>query len=642
MWFSLFKTQKQEIENNSKSLCGRSVTIVIAGSNAMADQKLWADGVCSGSSSNYTDEKLIQRLIDDAVSKGYESITLIAFGTFWIGNPIRIPYKVNFFVNGEGIPNIEFNISNATVTPTAGTQFRSTPSWNTSPWCGTCDTDGLTVIKRSGNYIFDVNWVSQPFYINNNSYIVASVNATGNTLTLTEDAGIQTNVRCWYSPSIFVRVKPEPAGGVINAIGQTRFENLALMPAWGTVSNSVAVYGLTDLYGANLRLDNFMFLPYGWLEEGQPQVDYANNPFMALNCQGGNYGGGSDCNIGSLYIFAHGGSGPVWESIIGYDCVKISKLMMFGCFRGILFQSAWLNEIDELIVYGSTGLAVAFNTSYGRGNTIHRLNYESLNKGRMYENPLVYLYKNAYIEINYFYNWPSYFSSDITAISNDDSRLEKSCLAFNMGNSGIIQSVPQSVMIETPFGGQIPFPFLDGTYPTAGAEVGKLNCPSSGVRYYVGTPIDITITGGTDVHITTVDAQGNIIDKDVSSLSHRLLIGSMCCTNTYLLTGDSIKVTYSSAPTVSVLQATVGLSGSSPLPAPGVNYIADKIGVDVSFSGGESVSASVSANSKAAGPVLDADLTSMVGYHIAPGQVINFGSYSKAPERLVVRRHSEI
>lgn len=621
----------------------RITTIVIAGSNATSAQKSCADGVCTGSSSNFTDDIIIQALIDNAVVNGAESISIKAFGTFWIGNPIHIPFEVNFYIDGEGIPNVKYNISDAEVMPTAGTQFRSTPVWNTSPCYGTCNTNGKMVTKKSGNFKFDEKWISQPFYINNVTYYIASVNAEANTLTLTENAGIQTEVNCWYSPSIFVRVKPNPTGGIINAIGQTQFENCALMPAWGTVTNSVAVYGLTDVYGANLRLDNFMFLPYGWLEAGQPQVDYANNPFMALNCQGGNYGGGSDCTIGTIYIFAHGGSGPVWESIIGYDCVKINKLMMFGCFRGILFQDAWLNEIDELIVYGSTGFAIAFNTTHGRGNIIHRFNYESLNTGRMYDNPLVYLYENTYAQIEYFYNWPSYFSSDITDITNDDSRIERTCLAFNLGNSGIVQTVPREVVISTPFGEKISAPFLDGTYPTVGTNAGNLTLPTSGVTYYVGNPVDITITGGTDVTITTMDAQGNIIDNAVSSISHRFLKGSMSFTNTYLKTGDSITVTYSSAPTVTVFKATIGLMGSATFPTKGVNYIADKIGLDISFSGGTAVSAYVlDGSSNTGGEILDAGLTSMICYHLSPGQIINFGNFSHTPTNLVVRRHNEI
>lgn len=620
---------------------GRTATITAAGSNATAEQKSWADAVCTGSASSYIDDVTIQTLIDKAIENGASSILLKAFGIFWIGNPIRIPPEVNFYVDGEGIPNVLFNISNAVNTPTAGTQFRSTPAWNTNPWYGTCSVNGTVVTKATGNFDFDENWVSQPVYINNVSYYVASVNASGGSLTLTESAGTQTEAVFWYSPSIFVRVKTNPSGGVINAIGQTRFENCALMPAWGTVSHSVAVYGLTDVYGANLKLDNFMFLPYGWLEAGQPQVNYADNPFMAFNCQGGNYGGGSDCSIGTIYIFAHGGSGPVWESIIGYDCVHIRKLMMFGCFRGILFQDAWLNEIDELVVYGSTGFAVGFDADNGRGNIIHRFNYESLNKGWMASNPLVYLCDGSYVQIDYFYNWPSYFSSNIVSITNDDSRIEKTCLAFNLGDSGIMQVIPRNVVIFSPFGGVISTPFSDGTYPAAGST-GSLSVPTSGVTYRIGSAVDITITGGTGVCITTKDAQGNIIDNAVSALTHRLLLGSMYYTNTYLNTGDYLTVTYTSAPAVTVIKATVGLEGSCALPASGVNYVAEKVGLDISFSGGTEVSATVSDGSDSTGgAILDSGLTSMIGYHLSPGQMINFGDFSETPSKLNVRRHSE-
>ncbi len=624
------------------SNCDRTVLITIAGSNAAAIQKSCADGVCAGSSTSYIDDYVIQNLIDNAISYGAESITIKAFGTFWIGRPVRIPFKVNFSIEGEGIPNVLFNISNSIFTPTAGTQFRSTPVWNTNPWFGSCNTIGNTVIKMSGNFDFDTTWVSQPFYINNVTYYVASI-VSNDTLTLTENAGFQTNVSCWYSPSIFVRVNPNPTGGVINSQGQTRFENCALMPAWGIVLNSVAVYGLTDIYAGNLRLDNFMFLPYGWLEAGQPTVNYADNPFMAFNCQGGNYGGGSDCTIGSIYIFAHGGSGPIWESIIGYDCVHVKKLMMFSCFRGILFQDAWMNIIDELLVYGSTGFAVAFNTSHGRGNIIRRLNYESMNIGRMHNNPLVYLFENTYVQIDYFYNWVSKYSSDITNITNADSRIEKTCYAFNLGNSGIVQVVPRSVVIETPFGDRLETPFSDGQYPMAGNGAGNLSVPSSGVTYYVGDPIDISIVGGKNVRITTRDAQENIIDDNVPTLKHRFLKGSMRYSNTYLNTGDSITVTYTSAPTVTVIHAVIGLSGKCIAPAPGANYVADKTGLDISFEGGISVSANVfDGSTPIGGSALDANLTKMVGYHLSPGQLINFGNFLSAPSRLIVRRHIEI
>ena len=115
------------------SIQGRTATIVIAGSNATSSQKSWADSVCTGSSSNCIDDVTIQTLINDAVSNGSTSIYIQAFGIFWIGNPICIPYGLNFYVNGEGIPNVDFNIAICVTTPTAGTQFRSSSTWNTRP-----------------------------------------------------------------------------------------------------------------------------------------------------------------------------------------------------------------------------------------------------------------------------------------------------------------------------------------------------------------------------------------------------------------------------------------------------------------------------------------------------------------------------
>ena len=89
--------------------------------------------------------------------------------------------------------------------------------------------------------------------------------------------------------------------------------------------------------------------------------------------------------------------------------------------------------------------------------------------------------------------------------------------------------------------------------------------------------------------------------------------------------------------------AAIGPSGSSAAPSPGVNYLADRCGLDLSFSGGSGVSARVSDGSTSAGgSALDAGMTSAVAYHMAPGQVINFGNFTQSPTALSVRRHSEI
>ncbi|KOF56652.1 hypothetical protein AGR56_07950 [Clostridium sp. DMHC 10] len=354
-------------------------------------------------------------------------------------------------------------------------------------------------------------------------------------------------------------------------------------------------------------------------------------------------GGGTDCTIGSIYIFAHGGAGPCWESIIGYDCVRVRKIMMYGCFRGISFQDAWLNEIDDLVVYAAQGLAVAFNTNDGHGNIIHRLNYESLGICWMGDNPLVYLYDDTYVQIDYFFNWPSSYSNNIITITNDDSRIEKTCLAFNLGDSGIVQVVPRSVTIPYAFGGIIATPFLDGGYPSIGIGSGNMAVPTSGNTYYVRDPVDITISGGADVSIICKDAQGNIIDNGVTSLNHRFLLGAMRYTDDYLDTGCSIAITYTIAPTVVVVQAEIGSTGTIPIPISGVNYVASKIGLDISFSGGTGVSATtMDGSSNTGGNVLDTGLTSMVGYHLSPGQIINFGNFTIVPSSLVVRRHSEL
>ncbi|MCD2348099.1 hypothetical protein [Clostridium guangxiense] len=637
------KSNLTDANANDTLMHGRTATIVIAGSNAAAAQKSWADGVCIGSSSNCIDDAQIQALINEAVANEFTSIYIQAFGTFWIGKPICIPYGLNFYVNGEGIPNVDFNIAICTTTPTAGTQFRSSAAWNTTPWYGTCNTEGTSVTKVSGTLPFDSNWVGQPIYINGNYNHVASVNPSTNTLTLTDSVPTQTGVPYYYSPSIFVRVNPHPEAGTINAKGQTRFENCALMPAFGDAAYTVPIYGLTDEYGANLRLDNFMFLPWGWFELGQPAIDQTKNVCMAFNCQGGNMGGGTDCTIGSIYIFAHGGAGPCWESIIGYDCVRVRKIMMYGCFRGISFQDAWLNEIDDLVVYAAQGLAVAFNTNDGHGNIIHRLNYESLGICWMGDNPLVYLYDDTYVQIDYFFNWPSSYSNNIITITNDDSRIEKTCLAFNLGDSGIVQVVPRSVTIPYAFGGIIATPFLDGGYPSIGIGSGNMAVPTSGNTYYVRDPVDITISGGADVSIICKDAQGNIIDNGVTSLNHRFLLGAMRYTDDYLDTGCSIAITYTIAPTVVVVQAEIGSTGTIPIPISGVNYVASKIGLDISFSGGTGVSATtMDGSSNTGGNVLDTGLTSMVGYHLSPGQIINFGNFTIVPSSLVVRRHSEL
>lgn len=624
------------------SIQGRTATIVIAGSNATSSQKSWADGVCTGSSSNCIDDVTIQSLINDTVANGANSIYIQAFGIFWIGKPICIPYGLNFYVNGEGIPNVDFNIAICVTTPTAGTQFRSSSAWNTTPWYGTCNTKGTTVTQVTSTLPFDSNWVGQPIYINGAYNHVASVDLSTGTLTLTDSVPTQIGVPYYYSPSIFVRVNPNPVTGTVNAKGQTRFENCSLMPAWGEAAYTVPIYGLTDEYGANLRLDNFMFLPWGWFELGQPAIVQTKNVCMAFNCQGGNMGGGTDCTIGSIYIFAHGGAGLCWESTIGYDCVLAKKIMMYGCFRGISFQDAWLNEIDDLIIYASQGLAVAFNTNEGHGNIIHRLNYESLSMCWMSTNPLVYLYTDTYVQIDYFFNWPSSYSNNIIAITNDDSRIEKTCLAFNLGDSGIVQVVPRSVTLPYAFGNVIATPFLDDTYPSIGVNAGNLVVPTSGNTYYVRDPVDVTIRGGEDVSIICKDAQGNVIDNNVTSFNHHLLLGAMCYTYDYLKTGYSITITYTIAPTVVVVQAEIGPTGTSIIPISGVNYVASKIGLDISFSGGTGVSVTtMDGSTNTGGNVLDTGLTSMVGYHLSPGQIINFGDFTIAPSSLVVRRHSE-
>jgi hypothetical protein len=627
----------------AKAIAGRNITIVIAGANATTDQKAWADGVCTGTSSNCIDDVTIQALIDAASAAGYNSIEIKAFGTFWIGVPIRIPYGVNFYVEGEGIPNVDFNIAICTTTPSAGTQFRSTAAWNTTPWYGTCNVSGMTITKVSGALSFETGWVGQLIYINNVATHVASVDVTAGTLVVTDSLTTATGVVYYYCPSIFVRVKPNPVSGIINAKGQTRFENLALMPAWGDAAYTVPIYGLTDEYAATLILDNFMFLPWGWFELSQPAITQATNVCKAFNCQGGTNGGGTNCDIGTMYIYAHGGAGLHWESFIGYDCVHIKKIMMYGCYRGILFQDAWFNVIDDLIVYASQGFAVSFNTTAGHGNIIHRLNYESLSLRWMSSNPLVYLNSGVYVQIDYFFNWPSTYSSNITSITNDDLRIEKSCYAFNLGNSGIVQSVPRSVVLSTPFGAAISAPFYNGSYPTVGNTGGTSASPTSGTTYFVREPVDITVSGGTGVSITVKDAYGNTIDDAVTTLTHRLLLGCMRYTSTYWNTGYSICITYTTVPTITVVNAMVGFSGTSASPLAGVNYVAGEVGTDISFSGGTDVSAEITDNSTTTGgEVLDAGLTSMVNYHLAMGQKINFGAFSVAPTNIVVRRHCEL
>ena len=119
--------------------------------------------------------------------------------------------------------------------------------------------------------------------------------------------------------------------------------------------------------------------------------------------------------------------------------------------------------------------------------------------------------------------------------------------------------------IANPFGNTIATPF-DNTNNALGNSTAYSSSfaatPTSAITYTVSSPVDVTIAAGTVQTITTNDDFGNIIDNAVSTLTHRLLRENY-----------TITVTFTAVGAVTVVQASVGLGGTTATMAANVNYV---------------------------------------------------------------------
>jgi len=181
-------------------------------------------------------------------------------------------------------------------------------------------------------------------------------------------------------------------------------------------------------------------------------------------------------------------------------------------------------------------------------------------------------------------------------------------------------------VLSNPFGGALATPFNDAYQSgTVGANGDQANFTSS-KTYRVNVAVDVTVVGGSGVSITTKDMAGNTIDEGVSALTHRVLN-----------TGYTIVCTYATAPTTTVVQATVGLCGTQAAPEANVNYVAKGGAVYLTSSGGTGVSiTSKDGTTNKGGNVMDSGLTDLTRYALNVNQVINFGALTKAPALVVV------
>lgn len=416
--------------------------------------------------------------------------------------------------------------------------------------------------------------------------------------------------------------------------GTLTFKDLALMPAWGTTAASTYNYVLRDDDGSSVTLDNVMIMPWGWIEAC---VAGSTMIMPTLSSAGaGNYicsfyfanGGGnevSNLTITRLYMIGLAYCG-YWHD---FDCVYADQIYTVWCTDGPNVGVARNCYINNLVNYCFKDNVIEFATpNSSQGNQINEINYITLeNQYSSAGVKIVALNTNTYVKVNRVTNYPATYAYKTVTITSADARLIGNCIAYNMGNNAQTETYPKGKLNATPFGDTIATPFKDTTTYAIGTSGTNAN-PTSARTYTANEPVNVTISGGTGVSITTRDTNSNVIDNAVASLTNRLL-----------LSGYTITVTYTGAPTTTVIQATIGANGTTATPIANVNYVCGYYGLFVTLSGGTDVSVTTyDGSTNAMGNIMDASMTALTRYRLQPGQIINLGNFSDAPATLTVNR----
>jgi hypothetical protein len=421
-------------------------------------------------------------------------------------------------------------------------------------------------------------------------------------------------------------------------LGNVGWYNLAIMPAWGVTTKGTIVYGYYDSNRAMYLEDNVMFVPWGWTEAGEPSPSSSDNVIRSQSCSAA--GGGARAIIGTLTEWGME-AGSTFGS---QDIVTINNVLEDRGNKGLNIgaDTATITFFDSIDM-SSWSLAIATDT-FVDAFSIREF---------MIENPSVEPSVNYFIlllhpsvprlRVDAVWIIKSKYSYKYTSITNNDVQLEGVVHVWGFGTGAygngigpaMWQNFPLNKAINNAWGAQITRNLLttsttDGYYYIGDNAAGTTTW-TSGRRYMDNVPVDITITTGTGQSITTVDYNGNTIDNGAATITHRLL-----------LPGYTIRVTFTSIGTVTVYQATVGLSPANGFqaasPTASVNYVVYGYDVFIDASGGTGLSISTyDGSSNTRGNTIDSGLSSITHYGLSPGQIINFGPFTGSPTISVVR-----
>ncbi|MBN1189024.1 MAG: hypothetical protein JXA46_04665 [Dehalococcoidales bacterium] len=500
---------------------------------------------------------------------------------------------------------------------------------------------GSSFLFKKGHYLLgdEINYPTQK------SYRFFGEGMTDITYSLTyttpESGTCFMGPSSWNSAGVDKSIFKQDSGD--DETGKVEFYDMCFMPAWDyapTSPHSVYQTGITNKYSANFEANNLMLLPWGFLECGKHDPPlYEQESWRLFDIYA--YGMGSACTIGDIWLIGQGSIS--WVN--GYDSINIHRCVLYYSRYGLRMGGTWQNEIQTLDMYGVASYGAYFtNSSYNNHIGVISFEHLSVNQGYHYLVRIsTDISKFCTVKIDQVYIWHAGGSTsgghdgdtDIYSITSDDTRLVPPCVVYNLKGTGLVKSAPESKVYTTPFGDTLSAPFLSST---AGIVSGGSANPTSGTTYSVNCPIDVTISGGTVSDITTKDPGGNTIDTGVTSLTHRLLLPYY-----------TIKVTYTLAPTTTVVQATVGdnfrisasLSGSvTATPQAGVNYVAIYKGFYLTISGGTGVEVTTKDGSDNTGgdtmlSAWDSVTYPIPQYNLLAGQILNFGAFSVAPDVVV-------
>jgi hypothetical protein len=398
-----------------------------------------------------------------------------------------------------------------------------------------------------------------------------------------------------------------------HAQGTLAFYNMAIMPAWGTPV--AIVYGIYDAYSADTLRDGVMFFPWGWIEAGGPNPGYSHKIYGdTVNLT---VGSGTDIRVEKIWCFGLG----VGASYASNDSVAVQNATLLTCNIGLFLGGTTSNYVNTVTAEDIKTNTIQFQQ--GENNRVHCLFVENFPSE---QTSPIYVDANTYVMVDNVYIWGNSSACIVTSITNNDAQLLGTCIGYNVGGTGLFQTFPLNKLLSTPFGGTIASPF-NNTSNTIGSG-GVAATPTSGTTYTVNEPIDVTITAGTGQTITTKDAAGNTIDSAVATLSHRLLLSNYAITVTFSVLGST-----------TVVQATVGASGTTATSIKNVNYVVNGFPIFVTSSGGTGVSIStLDGSSNTGGNTMDSGLTAMTRYELEPGQILNLGNFSAGPTITILRK----